>query len=107
MQLQYLEPYSRTKAIAERYILESDGKALQEVDSNRSEHDVLRTCALRLAGVYGPGEQRHVPRTKVSKYDRERTIFQNNCAYYALYLLDHGPLLIIVLSHPDHGPVPS
>ena len=26
---------------------------------------VLRTCALRLAGVYGPGEQRHLPRIVV------------------------------------------
>ena len=27
---------------------------------------VLRCCALRLAGVYGPGEQRHLPRIVVS-----------------------------------------
>ncbi len=25
----------------------------------------MNTCALRLAGVYGPGEQRHLPRIVV------------------------------------------
>ena len=27
--------------------------------------DTLQTCALRLAGVYGPGEERHLPRVVV------------------------------------------
>ncbi|XP_074648240.1 short-chain dehydrogenase/reductase family 42E member 1-like [Tubulanus polymorphus] len=41
--------YSRTKSIAEQKVLAADC-------------DELKTCALRLAGVYGPGEQRHLPR---------------------------------------------
>ncbi|XP_053465427.1 short-chain dehydrogenase/reductase family 42E member 1 isoform X2 [Nycticebus coucang] len=48
--------YSRTKSIAEKKVLEANGTALE-----RGE-DVLRTCALRPAGIYGPGEQRHLPR---------------------------------------------
>ncbi|XP_004600908.2 short-chain dehydrogenase/reductase family 42E member 1 [Sorex araneus] len=41
--------YSRTKSVAERKVLGASGPA-------------LRTCALRAAGIYGPGEQRHLPR---------------------------------------------
>ncbi|XP_064129807.1 short-chain dehydrogenase/reductase family 42E member 1 isoform X1 [Loxodonta africana] len=48
--------YSRTKSIAEKKVLEANGTALEGSD------DVLRTCALRSAGIYGPGEQRHLPR---------------------------------------------
>ncbi|XP_061450442.1 short-chain dehydrogenase/reductase family 42E member 1 isoform X1 [Rhineura floridana] len=48
--------YSRTKAIAEMKVLEANGMALGE------GRGVLRTCALRPAGIYGPGEQRHLPR---------------------------------------------
>lgn len=48
--------YSRTKSIAERKVLEASGAALERSDG------VLRTCALRPAGIYGPGEQRHLPR---------------------------------------------
>lgn len=48
--------YSRTKSLAEMAVLEANGTALK----NRS--GVLRTCALRPAGIYGPGEQRHLPR---------------------------------------------
>lgn len=48
--------YSRTKSIAEKKVLEANGTVLE--GSNR----VLRTCALRPAGIYGPGEQRHLPR---------------------------------------------
>ncbi|KAK3090039.1 hypothetical protein FSP39_008726 [Pinctada imbricata] len=43
--------YSRTKSIAEQLVMEANGR------------EGLHTCALRLAGVYGPGEQRHIPRT--------------------------------------------
>ena len=39
-------------------------KVLAANDS--SGEDRLRTCALRLAGVYGPGEERHMPRIVVS-----------------------------------------
>ncbi|XP_008849699.1 short-chain dehydrogenase/reductase family 42E member 1 [Nannospalax galili] len=48
--------YSRTKSIAEKKVLEANGLALDQGS------DVLRTCALRPAGIYGPGEQRHLPR---------------------------------------------
>ncbi|XP_062605705.1 short-chain dehydrogenase/reductase family 42E member 1-like isoform X1 [Saccostrea cucullata] len=46
----FLDHYSKTKRIAEQNVLEADKK------------NVLRTCALRLGGVYGVGEQRHIPR---------------------------------------------
>ncbi|XP_036131096.1 short-chain dehydrogenase/reductase family 42E member 1 [Molossus molossus] len=48
--------YSRTKSIAEKKVLEANGTSLEKSDG------VLRTCALRSAGIYGPGEQRHLPR---------------------------------------------
>ncbi|XP_023562583.1 short-chain dehydrogenase/reductase family 42E member 1 isoform X2 [Octodon degus] len=48
--------YSRTKSIAEKKVLEANGSSLETGDG------VLRTCALRPAGIYGPGEQRHLPR---------------------------------------------
>nr|XP_032830668.1 short-chain dehydrogenase/reductase family 42E member 1 isoform X1 [Petromyzon marinus] len=49
--------YSRTKAVAEMAVLRADGSALA---SHRP--GALRTCALRPAGIYGPGERRHLPR---------------------------------------------
>lgn len=48
--------YSRTKSVAEMAVLQANGTAL------KSGSGVLRTCALRPAGIYGPGEQRHLPR---------------------------------------------
>ncbi|XP_066493719.1 short-chain dehydrogenase/reductase family 42E member 1 [Tiliqua scincoides] len=48
--------YSRTKALAEMKVLEANGTVLA------GGQGVLRTCALRPAGIYGPGEQRHLPR---------------------------------------------
>ncbi|XP_004469005.1 short-chain dehydrogenase/reductase family 42E member 1 [Dasypus novemcinctus] len=48
--------YSRTKSIAEKKVLEANGTALE------GSSGILRTCALRPAGIYGPGEQRHLPR---------------------------------------------
>ncbi|KAL4240509.1 hypothetical protein ACF0H5_001300 [Mactra antiquata] len=47
--------YSLTKSIAERKVLSANG-------SSTIDGMILRTCALRLAAVYGPGEQRHIPR---------------------------------------------
>ncbi|KAK3593618.1 hypothetical protein CHS0354_025510 [Potamilus streckersoni] len=47
--------YSRTKSVAEQKVLAANGQ-------NTEDGHKLRTCALRLAGVYGPGEQRHQPR---------------------------------------------
>uniref|UniRef100_A0A8D0BH03 Short chain dehydrogenase/reductase family 42E, member 1 n=1 Tax=Salvator merianae TaxID=96440 RepID=A0A8D0BH03_SALMN len=48
--------YSRTKALAEMKVLEANGTALGH------GRGILRTCALRPAGIFGPGEQRHLPR---------------------------------------------
>ncbi|TSK38384.1 Thrombospondin type-1 domain-containing protein 4 [Bagarius yarrelli] len=48
--------YSRTKSVAEVCVLKANGMPLAD------EGGVLRTCALRPAGIYGPGEQRHLPR---------------------------------------------
>lgn len=48
--------YSRTKSLAEMAVLGANGTALKD------GRGVLRTCALRPAGIYGPGEQRHLPR---------------------------------------------
>ena len=57
--LQHPDYYSRTKAIAEQKVLAANGAPFS------SGAEELRTCALRLAGVYGPGEQRHLPRVVV------------------------------------------
>ncbi|XP_065139759.1 short-chain dehydrogenase/reductase family 42E member 1 [Paramisgurnus dabryanus] len=48
--------YSRTKSVAEMLVLKANGSPLKDATG------VLRTCALRPAGIYGPGEQRHLPR---------------------------------------------
>ncbi|XP_076593177.1 short-chain dehydrogenase/reductase family 42E member 1 [Chaetodon auriga] len=48
--------YSRTKSLAEMAVLRANGTALKDSSG------VLRSCALRPAGIYGPGEQRHLPR---------------------------------------------
>ncbi|XP_051787431.1 short-chain dehydrogenase/reductase family 42E member 1 isoform X1 [Erpetoichthys calabaricus] len=48
--------YSKTKSIAEMAVLKANGLKLE------NGSDILRTCALRPAGIYGPGEQRHLPR---------------------------------------------
>ncbi|KAG8562818.1 hypothetical protein GDO81_015828 [Engystomops pustulosus] len=64
----HADNYSRTKAIAENRVLKSNGQPL----ANKSGY--LRTCALRSAGIYGPGEQRHLPRI-ISNVDRGLFIF--------------------------------
>ena len=56
---QHPDYYSSTKTYAEQRILAAN-------DSKLTDGKVLHTCALRLAGVYGPGEQRHLPRIVVS-----------------------------------------
>ncbi|KAI1904284.1 hypothetical protein AGOR_G00004090 [Albula goreensis] len=48
--------YSKTKSLAEMAVLKANGTMLHDGSG------VLRTCALRPAGIYGPGEQRHLPR---------------------------------------------
>ena len=57
--LQHPDNYSRTKSIAEQEVLHQNGCKV-------SGGKTLKTCALRLAGVYGPGEQRHLPRIVVN-----------------------------------------
>ncbi|XP_078527660.1 short-chain dehydrogenase/reductase family 42E member 1-like [Lissotriton helveticus] len=52
----HLDHYSRTKALAEMNVLEANNTKLE------GQVGVLRTCALRPVGIYGPGEQRHLPR---------------------------------------------
>jgi len=49
------DEYSRTKAIAEQLVLNSNGKTLKNGKT-------LSTCALRPAAIYGEGEERHLPR---------------------------------------------
>lgn len=64
----HADNYSRTKAIAENKVLKSNGRPL----ANKS--GLLRTCALRSAGIYGPGEQRHLPRI-INNLDQGLFIF--------------------------------
>ncbi|CAD5123759.1 unnamed protein product [Dimorphilus gyrociliatus] len=45
----HTDEYSRTKCLAEQLVLESNSPS-------------FKTCALRLAAIYGPGEERHFPR---------------------------------------------
>ncbi|CAL8349956.1 unnamed protein product [Merluccius merluccius] len=54
--------YSRTKSLAEMAVMRADGTALEGGGGGGGGGGVLRTCALRPAGIYGPGEQRHLPR---------------------------------------------
>ncbi|KPP60040.1 short-chain dehydrogenase/reductase family 42E member 1-like [Scleropages formosus] len=63
----HLDHYSRTKSLAEMAVLKANGTALHYASG------ILRTCALRPAGIYGPGEQRHLPR--IVRYI-ERGIFR-------------------------------
>ncbi|NWI85749.1 D42E1 reductase, partial [Pitta sordida] len=51
----YIDHYSRTKSIAERMVLAANGTPL-------SGGGALHTCVIRPPGIYGPDEQRHIPR---------------------------------------------
>ncbi|XP_039090373.1 putative short-chain dehydrogenase/reductase family 42E member 2 [Hyaena hyaena] len=51
----HMDHYSRTKAIADQLTLMANGTPL-------SGGGTLRTCVLRPPGIYGPEEQRHLPR---------------------------------------------
>ncbi|GLT74021.1 hypothetical protein SLA2020_458420 [Shorea laevis] len=51
------DPYGRSKSIAERLVLKYNGRPFKE---NNGKH--LYTCAVRPAAIYGPGEERHLPR---------------------------------------------
>ena len=51
----HVDHYSKTKSIAEQLVRAASGKG----------DTTLKTCALRCAGIYGKGEQRHFPRIVV------------------------------------------
>ncbi|KAF6127053.1 short chain dehydrogenase/reductase family 42E, member 2 [Phyllostomus discolor] len=51
----HMDHYSRTKAIADQLTLMANGMPLPGGGT-------LRTCVLRPPGIYGPEEQRHLPR---------------------------------------------
>ncbi|XP_036165686.1 putative short-chain dehydrogenase/reductase family 42E member 2 [Myotis myotis] len=51
----HMDDYSRTKAIADQLTLTANGTPL-------AGGGTLRTCVLRPPGIYGPEEQRHLPR---------------------------------------------
>ncbi|XP_017389856.1 putative short-chain dehydrogenase/reductase family 42E member 2 isoform X2 [Cebus imitator] len=52
---EHIDHYSRTKAIADQLTLMANGTPLPG-------GGILRTCVLRPPGIYGPEEQRHLPR---------------------------------------------
>ncbi|XP_009576445.1 PREDICTED: putative short-chain dehydrogenase/reductase family 42E member 2, partial [Fulmarus glacialis] len=51
----HIDHYSRTKSIAEQMVLAANGTPL-------AGGGILYTCVLRPPGIYGPEEQRHLPR---------------------------------------------
>ncbi|XP_039349427.1 putative short-chain dehydrogenase/reductase family 42E member 2 isoform X4 [Mauremys reevesii] len=51
----HIDHYSKTKSIADQMVLAANGTPV-------AGGDKLRTCVLRPPGIYGPGEQRHLPR---------------------------------------------
>ncbi|CAM6123223.1 unnamed protein product [Calypogeia fissa] len=53
---QHVDPYGRSKALAEQLVLKYNNRPLK----NKGRR--LYTCALRPAAIYGPGEERHFPR---------------------------------------------
>ncbi|CAN6476676.1 unnamed protein product [Victoria cruziana] len=52
----HVDPYSRSKTLAEQLVLKSNGRRAKK--GGRT----LYTCAIRSAAIYGPGEERHFPR---------------------------------------------
>lgn len=53
----HVDAYGRSKAIAEQLVLKSNGRSLKNKNGK-----CLYTCAVRPAAIYGPGEERHLPR---------------------------------------------
>ncbi|KAL5707228.1 hypothetical protein ACHQM5_025304 [Ranunculus cassubicifolius] len=53
----HVDPYGRSKSIAEQLVLKSNGRP-----SKKSKGSCLYTCVIRPAAIYGPGEERHLPR---------------------------------------------
>lgn len=59
------------------------------------EGSVLRTCGLRCAGIYGEGEQRHLPRIVVSFHIRDfidNVMYTSNPFYMFIF-----PILIMII----------
>uniref|UniRef100_A0A8C9RIQ2 Short chain dehydrogenase/reductase family 42E, member 2 n=1 Tax=Scleropages formosus TaxID=113540 RepID=A0A8C9RIQ2_SCLFO len=56
----HTDHYSRTKAIAERMVLEANGCPLKG-------GSLLQTCVLRPSGIYGPEERRHLHRVNIER----------------------------------------
>ncbi|BAF09838.1 uncharacterized protein [Oryza sativa Japonica Group] len=53
----HVDAYARSKSIAEQLVLKSNGRQTKSDKSSR-----LYTCSIRPAAIYGPGEERHLPR---------------------------------------------
>ncbi|KAJ8540814.1 hypothetical protein K7X08_001630 [Anisodus acutangulus] len=53
----HVDPYGRSKSIAEQLVLKSNSRPF-----NKKNGKCLYTCAIRPAAIYGPGEERHLPR---------------------------------------------
>lgn len=53
----HIDPYGRSKSIAEQLVLKYNGRPFKEKNGG-----YLYTCAIRPAAIYGPGEDRHFPR---------------------------------------------
>ncbi|XP_058070387.1 uncharacterized protein LOC131219326 [Magnolia sinica] len=53
----HVDPYGRSKSVAEQLVLKSNGRPSKQKNGAR-----LYTCAIRPAAIYGPGEERHLPR---------------------------------------------
>ncbi|KAK8937083.1 3beta-hydroxysteroid-dehydrogenase/decarboxylase isoform 1 [Platanthera zijinensis] len=54
---EHVDPYGRSKSIAEQLVLKSNGRP-----AKKRSGVSLYTCVIRPAAIYGPGEQRHFPR---------------------------------------------
>ncbi|CAO2815894.1 unnamed protein product [Amaranthus hypochondriacus] len=52
----HIDPYGRSKSIAEQLVLKYNGRPFREKNGH------IYTCAIRSAAIYGPGEERHFPR---------------------------------------------
>ncbi|KAI4317056.1 hypothetical protein L6164_024967 [Bauhinia variegata] len=53
----HVDPYGRSKSIAEQLVLKNNGRPFKNKNGR-----CLYTCAVRPAAIYGPGEERHLPR---------------------------------------------
>ncbi|KAL3514894.1 hypothetical protein ACH5RR_027611 [Cinchona calisaya] len=58
---EHVDPYGPSKAIAEQLVLKSNGLPFRNKNKNKNGK-CLYACAVRPAAIYGPGEERHLPR---------------------------------------------